>query len=47
MLRKESEVHARRRTRNLAVLAVLAGFVALIFAVTVVKLGANAGNPWG
>ncbi|WP_333832237.1 hypothetical protein [Rubrimonas sp.] len=47
MIHREHELHARRRGRNLAVLAVLAGFVALVFAVTIVKLGGNAGNPWG
>ena len=47
MLNREHELHRRRRGRNLAVLAALGGFAALLFAVTVVKLGANAGNPWG
>ena len=47
MLNKEHELHKRRRGRNLAMLALLGGFVALIFAVTIVKLGANAANPWG
>lgn len=45
MLHREHELHRRRRGRNLAVLAVLAGFVVLMFAVTIVKMGGNAGNP--
>ncbi len=47
MINREHELHRRRRTRNLAVLAGLVGFAALLFTVTIVKLGANAGNPWG
>jgi hypothetical protein len=47
MLHREHELHKRRRTRNVATLALLGGFVALIFIVTIVKLGENAGNPWG
>jgi hypothetical protein len=47
MLRKEHELHKRRRARNLAMLALLGGFVLLIFTVTIVKLGENAANPWG
>lgn len=47
MIHQEHELHRRRRTRNVAVLVALAGFAALLFAVTIVKLGANAGNPWG
>ncbi len=42
---KEHELHKRRKGRNYALLAVLAGFVLLIFAVTIVKLGDAAGNP--
>lgn len=40
------ELHERRKGRNLAVGAVLFGMVAVIFAVTIVKLGQNAGNPF-
>ncbi len=47
MIHREHELHRRRRARNLAVLGVLAGFAALLFAVTIVKLGGAAGNPWG
>lgn len=39
--RQEHELHARRRKRNMAVGGVLIGFVALLFAVTMVKLGPN------
>ena len=41
----EHELHKRRKGRNYALLAVLAGFALLIFAVTIVKLGGSAGNP--
>ena len=49
---REHELHRRRKGRNGAVLVVLLAFVALVFAVTVVKLGENAANPstnvsWG
>ena len=49
---KEHELHQRRKGRNGAVLAVLIGFAALLFAVTIVKLGDNVANPsasvsWG
>lgn len=49
---KEHELHQRRKGRNGAVLAVLIGFAALLFAVTLVKLGDNVANPsasvsWG
>jgi hypothetical protein len=47
MLHREHELHRRRRTRNVAVLTALLGFVALLFVVTIVKMGAHAGNPWG
>jgi hypothetical protein len=47
VLNREHELHRRRRGRNLAVLIALAGFAALMFGVTIVKLGGNAGNPWG
>jgi len=46
-LTREHELHKRRRGRNLAVLAVLIGVVVLLFLVTIVKMGGNAGNPWG
>ncbi|TPE48813.1 hypothetical protein [Amaricoccus solimangrovi] len=41
------EIYGRRRSRNLGVGLVLAAFVALVFAVTVVKLseGAAIGHP--
>lgn len=42
----EHELHRRRRGRNLAVGGILFAVVALIFAVTIVKLGQNAGNPF-
>jgi hypothetical protein len=47
MLHREHELHRRRRGRNVAVLAALAGFAVVMFAVTIAKLGAQAGNPWG
>ena len=51
-IRKEHELYARRRSRNIGVLGALAAFAVLLFAVTVVKMGPNAGNPsvgesWG
>lgn len=51
-IRPEHEMHQRRRGRNFGVLAALGGFALLLFAVTIVKLGENAGNPsqgksWG
>ena len=51
-MEREHELHQRRRGRNWGLMAVLLGFVALIFAVTIVKLGANVQNPstdtsWG
>ena len=46
-LKREHEMHERRRGRNLAVLAILLGVVALLFWVTLAKLGENAANPWG
>jgi len=45
-MRKDHELHRRRRSRNYGVLAILLAFVALLFWVTVVKMG-NVGNPWG
>lgn len=46
-LREDHELHKRRFGRNLGVGLVLAAFAALLFAVTIVKMGSNAGNPWG
>ncbi len=46
-MRRDHELHIRRRGRNLGVLALLLAFAALMFFVTVAKLGANAANPWG
>lgn len=37
-LRTEHELHARRRSRNLGLLAVLLVFVALIFGLSMVKI---------
>jgi hypothetical protein len=47
MMQREHELHTRRRGRNLGVLAVLLGVIALLFWVTIVKMGGNTGNPWG
>ena len=41
-LRAEHELHHRRRGRNIGLALVLAAFVALVFAVTVVKLSEGA-----
>ena len=51
-MEREHELHSRRRGRNWGVMAVLAGLVVLLFAVTIVKMGANVQNPstdvsWG
>ena len=46
-MHRDSDLHKRRRGRNLGVLAILVAFAILIFCVTVVKMGVNAGNPWG
>ena len=51
-MRREHDLHGRRRGRNWAVLAGLAALVVLLFAVTLVKLGPDAYNPstgasWG
>lgn len=51
-MRREHELHGRRRGRNLAVMGALVALVVLMFAVTIVKLGPNAANPtagatWG
>ncbi|MGR3484652.1 MAG: hypothetical protein ACU0BF_04850 [Paracoccaceae bacterium] len=37
-LRVEHEIHERRRGRNLGVLALLAGLIAIVFGLTVVKV---------
>ncbi len=47
MMHKDHELHRRRRSRNVGLLVVRLGFVALLFWVTVAKMGGNAGNPWG
>ena len=46
MIDKDHEIHRRRRSRNIGVLVLLLGFVALLYWVTVAKMGINAGNPW-
>lgn len=43
--REDHELHRRRRGRNLALGAVLVAFAALLFGVTIAKLGANAVKP--
>jgi hypothetical protein len=37
-MKVESDVHVRRRGRNFGVLAVLLGFIAIIFMITIVKI---------
>ena len=46
-MRKDHELHRRRRSRNIGVLIALIGLAALLFWVTVVKLGMNVRNPMG
>ena len=46
MLRREHELHYRRRGRNAWLGMILVGFVVLVFAVTVVKLS-NGGEIRG
>ena len=46
-MRREHDLHSRRRARNIATLALLIAFAVLLFWVTIVKMGGNAGNPWG
>ena len=51
-MRRDSDLHGRRRGRNWGVLIALVALVLLIFAVTIVKLGPRAANPsasgsWG
>ncbi|WP_165099198.1 hypothetical protein [Pikeienuella piscinae] len=43
--REDHELHQRRRGRNLALGAVLIAFAAIIFGVTIAKLGANVIKP--
>ena len=38
VLKVEHEIHERRRGRNLGMLAVLIGFIGIVFALTVVKV---------
>jgi len=45
-MRKDHELHHRRRSRNLGLLAVLLAFIGLLYWVTIVKMGGNVGNPW-
>ena len=48
--REEHMLHRRRRGRNAAVGVVLLAFVALLFGVTIAKLGENVVKPemnWG
>lgn len=35
----QSDVHRKKRSKNLALMAVLFGFVALVYLVTVVRMG--------
>jgi hypothetical protein len=42
MLHQEHELHRRRRARNMAVLGLLVGFAAMMFLVTIVRLGGDA-----
>ena len=47
-MRREHELHTRRRGRNMGVLIALVALVVLLFAVTLVKMGregATVGNP--
>ena len=46
-MQRDHELHTRRRGRNLGVLAILLGIAALLFLVTIVRMGGNAANPWG
>lgn len=48
--RRDHELHRRRRGRNVAVGAVLIAFAALLFGVTIAKMGGNVIKPemnWG
>lgn len=46
-MKREHELHQKRKGRNMGVLLALCAFVAMLFAVTIVKLGENGavGNP--
>lgn len=51
-IRKDHALHGRRRGRNWGVFGGLLALVVLLFAVTIVKMGPEAGNPsaqtsWG
>lgn len=46
-MRKDHELHRRRRSRNVGLLVVLLALVGLLFWVTIAKMGGQAGNPWG
>lgn len=51
-MRRDHELHGRRRGRNWGVLLALVALIVLLFAVTIVKLGPQAVNPttgatWG
>ena len=47
-IRRDHELHRRRRSRNWGVFGGLMALVVLLFAVTIVKLGpAGAHNPTG
>lgn len=51
-LRRDHELHRRRRGRNWGVFGALLALALLLFAVTIVKLGPDARNPssqgsWG
>ncbi len=45
MISREHELHRRRRARNLVLGGVLLAFVALLFGVTIAKMGAHAMKP--
>ncbi len=47
LMRREHELHLRRRGRNWGVFGALMALVLLLFAVTIVKLGPEARNPTG
>jgi hypothetical protein len=51
-MREQHDLHHRRRGRNWGVFGGLMALVVLLFAVTIVKMGPEAGNPsargsWG